>query len=56
VPGEVRVSLSRSRRYCSEQLTAPSPVTAAFGATTGAAVGIIIELNRQLTELEAATS
>ena len=35
-----------------EQLTAPAPVTAAFAATTRAAVGIIIELNRQITELE----
>jgi transposase len=36
-----------------EQLTAPAPVTAAFAATTRAAVGIIIELNRQITDLEA---
>jgi transposase len=36
-----------------EQLAAPAPVTAAFAATTRAAVGIIIELNRQITELEA---
>jgi transposase len=36
-----------------EQLTAPAPVTAAFAATTSAAVGIIGELNRQITELEA---
>jgi hypothetical protein len=36
-----------------EQLTASSPVTAAFGATTRAAVGIIVELNRRLTDLEA---
>ena len=35
-----------------EQLTAPAPVTAAFAATTRAAVGIIIELNRQISELE----
>ena len=35
-----------------EQLTAPAPVTAAFAATTRAAVGIIGELNRQITELE----
>jgi transposase len=47
------VSLSRSRRHRSEQLTAPSPATAPFGATTRAALGIIIELNRQLTELGA---
>jgi len=37
----------------SEQLTAPAPVAAAFGATTRAAVGIIAELNRQIAELEA---
>jgi transposase len=36
-----------------EQLTAPAAVTAAFAATTRAAVGIIIELNRQITDLEA---
>jgi transposase len=36
----------------SEQLAAPAPVAAAFGATTGAAVGIITELNRQIGELE----
>ena len=35
-----------------EQLTAPAPVAAAFGATTKAAVGIIGELNRQITRLE----
>ena len=34
------------------QLTAPAPIAAAFGATTKAAVGIITELNRQITELE----
>jgi transposase len=37
----------------SEQLAAPAPVAAAFGATTRAAVGIIAELNRQIAELEA---
>jgi transposase len=37
----------------SEQLAAPAPVAAAFGATTRAAVGIIAELNRQITDLEA---
>ena len=37
----------------SEQLVAPAPVTAAFAATTRAAVGIIAELNRQISELEA---
>ena len=36
----------------SEQLTAPAPVAAAFGATTRAAVGMIAELNRQIGELE----
>jgi transposase len=35
-----------------DQLTAPGPVAAAFGATTKAAVGIIGELNRQITGLE----
>jgi transposase len=37
----------------SEQLAAPAAVTAAFGASTRAAVGIIAELNRQIAELEA---
>ncbi len=37
----------------SEQLTAPAAVTAAFGASTRAAVGIIAELNRQIANLEA---
>ena len=36
----------------SEQLTATGRVTAAFAATTRAAVGIITELNRQIGELE----
>ena len=36
-----------------EQLAAPAAVTAAFGATTRAAVAIIAELNRQISELEA---
>jgi transposase len=35
-----------------EQLAAPAPVAAAFAATTRAAVGIIGELNRQISELE----
>ena len=35
------------------QLTAPAAVTAAFGATTRATVGIIAELNRQIGDLEA---
>jgi len=36
-----------------EQLAAPAAVTAAFAATTRATVGIIAELNRQITDLEA---
>ena len=36
-----------------EQLAAPTAVTAAFGATTRATVGIIAELNRQISILEA---
>jgi len=36
----------------SEQLAAPAAVSAAFGATTRAAVGIIAELNRQIADLE----
>ena len=36
-----------------EHLAAPAPVAAAFAATTRAAVGLIAELNRQITELEA---
>src|SRR5712675_136262 len=35
-----------------EQLAAPTAVTAAFAATTRAAVGIIIELNHQISDLE----
>jgi transposase len=35
-----------------EQLAAPATVTAAFAATTRAAIGIIAELNRQIGELE----
>jgi len=35
-----------------EQLAAPTLVAQAFAATTKAAVGIIAELNRQITELE----
>ncbi|HWT48357.1 MAG TPA: transposase, partial [Mycobacterium sp.] len=38
----------------SGQLAAPAPITAAFAATTRSAVGIITELNRQISELEAA--
>ena len=36
----------------SEQLAQPEPIAAAFAATTTAAVGIIAELNRQITNLE----
>jgi transposase len=36
-----------------EQLVAPAAVTAAFGATTRATVGIIAELNHQISDLEA---
>ena len=36
-----------------EQLAAPVAVTAAFGASTRAAVGVIAELNRQIGDLEA---
>ncbi|WP_308160175.1 IS110 family transposase [Mycolicibacterium goodii] len=35
-----------------EQLAAPTAVTAAFGGTTRAAVAIIAELNHQITDLE----
>jgi transposase len=35
-----------------EQLAAPAAVTAAYGASTRAAVGIIAELNRQIGDLE----
>ena len=46
--------LRRSRRRCAPSNSPlPRAVTAAFAATTRAAVGIIIELNRQITELEA---
>lgn len=38
------------------QLAAPAAVTAAFGATTRAAVGIIAELNHQIAALEAELS
>jgi transposase len=43
---EIRVALG------TEQLAAAATVTAAFAATTRAAVGIIAELNRQISELE----
>ena len=45
---EIRAALG------AEQLAAPARVTAAFAATTRATVGIIAELNRQISELEAA--
>ncbi len=35
-----------------EQLHAPEPIVDAFAATTSAAVGIIVELNRQIANLE----
>jgi hypothetical protein len=40
-------------RLRTEQLAAPAAVTAAFAATTRAACGRIIELNRQIADLEA---
>ena len=43
---EIRAALG------TEQLAAPTTVTAAFAASTSAAVGIINELNRQISELE----
>jgi transposase len=43
---EIRAALG------TEQLAAPATVTAAFAATTRAAVGIIAQLNRQISELE----
>ena len=46
-PSEIQAALR------TEQLAAPAAVTAAFAATTRAAVGIIAELNRQITDLEA---
>ena len=39
-------------RWGTKQLAAPTTVTAAFAASTSAAVGIINELNRQISELE----
>jgi transposase len=39
-------------RLRTEQLAAPAPVAAAFAATTRATVAIIVELNRQISELE----
>jgi transposase len=46
--GEIQTALR------SDQLAAPSVLAQAFAATTKAAVGIIGELNRQITELETA--
>ena len=43
---EIRAALG------TEQLAAPATVTAAFAATTRATVGIIAELNHQISELE----
>jgi transposase len=40
------------RALHTDQLTAPAPVSAAFGATTKATIGIIAELNTQITQLE----
>ena len=37
----------------SDMLTAPDPVAAAFAVATKATVGVLIELNRQIAELEA---
>jgi transposase len=45
---EIRVALG------TEQLAAAATVTAAFAATTRATVGIITEMNHQISELEAA--
>ncbi len=39
-----------------EQLAVPAAVTAAFGTSTRAAVGIIAELNHQISDLEAELS
>ena len=47
-------ALARSRPRCAPSSSPPPPpVTAAFAATTRAAVGIIAELNRQISDLEA---
>jgi transposase len=54
--GRKRYIDSRAReiqaRLRTEQLAAPAAVSAAFAATTRAAVGVISELNHQITELE----
>ena len=44
---------AKSRCLGTEQLSAAAAVSAAFEATTRAAVGIIAELNHQISELEA---
>jgi transposase len=44
--GEIQTALR------TEQLTAAEPIVEAFAATTSAAVGIITELNRQISNLE----
>ena len=44
---------AKSGSVGAEQLAAPATVTAAFAATTRATVGIIAELNRHISELEA---
>ncbi len=46
-------ALQSQQALRTEQLSAPAAVTAAFGASTRAAVGIIVELNHQIAELEA---
>lgn len=54
--GRQRNIAARSRQVQaalrSEQLAAPTQLTAAFAAATRATVGIIAELNRQISELE----
>ena len=49
-----RRSLEIHNALRTDQLAAPTAVADAFGATTSAAVGIITEVNRQITQLEAA--
>lgn len=49
-----RRSLEIHNALRTDQLAAPTPVADAFGATTSAAVAIITEVNRQITQLEAA--
>ena len=45
-------ALQIQEMLCGEQLAAPAAVTAAFGASTRAAVGVIAELNHQINDLE----